>query len=60
MADELPTARARAVAEVAAELDTALLTAHDVACAREREWPVVTAEPDRYRGCAGVEIEPLA
>ncbi len=59
VADELTTTRARAVAEVAAELNTDLLTAHVVACARERGWPVITAEPDRYRGRAGVEIEPL-
>ena len=59
VADELTTARARVVAEVAAELDTDLLTAHVVACARDREWPVITAEPDRYCGRAGVETEPL-
>lgn len=59
VADELTTARARGVAEVAAEVDADLLVAHVVACARERGWPVVTAEPDRYRGRAGVEVEPL-
>ena len=60
VADELTTARARAVAVVAAELDTDLLTAHAVACARDRDRPIMTAEPDRYRGRADVEIEPLS
>lgn len=35
--------------------------AHAVACARERGWPLVTAQPTRYAdyGHAGVDIEPL-
>lgn len=35
--------------------------AHAVACAQQRGWPLVTAEPIRYRphGQAGVEIETL-
>jgi hypothetical protein len=57
--DDLTALRARAVAEVAAELGADLATAHVVACARDREWPVITAEPDRYRSRAGVEVEPL-
>lgn len=57
--DDLTSVRARTVAEVAAELDADLATAHVVACARERGWPVITGEPDRYRGRAGVEVEPL-
>jgi predicted nucleic acid-binding protein len=59
VADELTFIRARAVAEVAAELGADLVTAHVVACARDRGWPILTAEPDRYHGRAGVEVEPL-
>jgi hypothetical protein len=59
VADELTSARARAVAETAAELSTDLLTAHVVTCARDRGWPVITGEPDRYGGRAAVEVEPL-
>ena len=59
VADELTFVRARAVAEVAAELGADLVTAHVVTCARDRGWPVLTAEPDRYHGRAGVEIESL-
>lgn len=35
--------------------------AHAIACARQRGWPLVTAEPARYRpyGHTGVEIEAL-
>lgn len=35
--------------------------AHAVACARERGWPLVTAQPARYAeyGHVGVDIEPL-
>ena len=35
--------------------------AHAIVCAQQRGWPLVTAEPVRYRhhGRAGVEIETL-
>lgn len=35
--------------------------AHAIACAHQRGWPLVTAEPARYRsyGRTGVEIETL-
>jgi predicted nucleic acid-binding protein len=35
--------------------------AHAVACARERGWPLVTAQPARYAeyGHADIDIEPL-
>ena len=59
VADDLTSVRARAVAEVAAQLGNDLVTAHVVTCARDRGWPVITGEPDRYRGRAGVEVEPL-
>ena len=57
--DDLTALRARAVGEVAAVLGADLATAHVVACARDRGWPVITGEPDRYRSRAGVEVEPL-
>lgn len=59
VADDLTSIRARAVAEVAAELGGDLVTAHVVACARDRGWPVITGEVDRHRGRAGVEVETL-
>ena len=59
VADELTSRRARVVAAVAAELGADLVTAHVVTCARDRGWPVITAELDRYHGRAGVEVEPL-
>lgn len=59
VSDDLTGLRARAVAEVVAELGADLATAHVVACARDRGWPVVTGEPDRYHSRAGVEVESL-
>jgi len=59
VADDLTVLRARAVAEVAAELGVDLVSAHVVACARDRGWPVVTAEPGHYPSCSEVEVEPM-
>lgn len=35
------------------------LDAHAGACARERGWPLVTADPARYAVFGGIETEPL-
>ncbi|OLT11686.1 hypothetical protein BJF78_26385 [Pseudonocardia sp. CNS-139] len=55
--DDLTAARARAVGEHGGEQ----LHAHALLCARERGWPLVTADAGRYADVdmAGVEIEQL-
>jgi hypothetical protein len=55
--DDLTAARARAVGGVGGEQ----VDAHALLCARDRGWPLLTADPDRYHGIglAGVEIERL-
>lgn len=35
------------------------LDAHAVACARERGWPLVTDDADRYKVFGELELEPL-
>lgn len=55
--DPLDGERARAVGL----LGGVQIDAHAIACAQQRGWPLVTAEPARYGayGHAGVQIEPL-
>ena len=55
--DPLDGERARAVGL----LGGTQADAHAIACARQRGWPLVTAEPARYSdyGHAGVQIEAL-
>jgi hypothetical protein len=55
--DDLGGSRARAVGG----LDGPALDAHALLCARDRGWPLVTADAPRYRGTdlAGVEVEQL-
>ena len=52
--DDLDGSRARAVGGPAPD-------AHALLCARDRGWPLVTADAPRYRGTdlAGVEVEQL-
>ena len=55
--DELTVSRARAVGRLGGDQ----LAAHVVACARDRGWPLVTADAGRYREHTGlVEVEQLA
>ena len=55
--DDLTAARARAVGLLGGEQPDA----HALLCARDRGWPLVTADAARYAGAdpAGVEIEQL-
>ena len=55
--DDLDGRRARAVGG----LGGAQLEAHALLCARDRGWPLVTADAPRYLGTdlAGVEVEQL-
>lgn len=55
--DDLDATRARAVGALGGEL----LDAHAVLCARDRGYPLVTADAARYTGirAAGVEIDQL-
>lgn len=55
--DELTAGRARAVGGLGGELSDA----HAVLCARDRGWPLVTADAVRYADIdlSGVELEPL-
>ncbi len=53
--DELDAERARAVGL----LGSPPVDAHAVACARDRGWPLVTADPDRYVPFGEVELEAL-
>ena len=56
--DDLTAARAYAVGALGGEQ----LDAHAVACARDRGWPLVTAEAHRYAardGTVAVEVEQL-
>jgi hypothetical protein len=54
--DDLTGARAYAVGELGGDA----LQAHAVACARDRGWPVLTADVERYAGRRRVvEVEQL-
>jgi hypothetical protein len=55
--DNLTTARARAVGALGGEQ----VDAHALLCARDRGWPLLTADPARYvsTDLAGVEVEQL-
>ena len=55
--DDLDGRRARAVGGLGGQA----LDAHALLCARDRGWPLVTADAPRYRGTdlAGVEVEQL-
>jgi predicted nucleic acid-binding protein len=53
--DDLTSARARAVGELGGDP----VDAHAAACARDRGWPIVTAEPSRYRDRESLEVEQL-
>ncbi|MGH3777739.1 MAG: PIN domain-containing protein [Pseudonocardiaceae bacterium] len=55
--DNLDEARARAVGQLRGHQ----ADAHTIACARERGWPLLTADPDRYAPYeqTGVDLEPV-
>ncbi|MGH3821834.1 MAG: PIN domain-containing protein [Pseudonocardiaceae bacterium] len=55
--DSLDESRARAVGQ----LGGPQADAHAIACAQERGWPLLTADPDQYAAYdhAGVDLEPL-
>ena len=53
--DDLTSARARVVGELGGDP----VDAHAAACARDRGWPLVTAEASRYRDRQSLEVEQL-
>ncbi|MBV9142788.1 MAG: hypothetical protein JO115_18060 [Pseudonocardiales bacterium] len=55
--DNLDQARARAVGQ----LGGPQADAHAIACARQRGWPLLTADPTRYTRYeqTGVDLEPV-
>ncbi len=53
--DDLDASRARTVGQLGGEQRDA----HAVACARDRGWPLVTADASRYAGFDGLDLEQL-
>lgn len=58
--DPVTAERSRWIGRVLSGAPTVRLDqAHAVACARERDWPLVTADPDAYTGVVDAVVEAL-